>query len=152
MSQRRRLAVLLLAPAVALGLSACTAEENRPLPTATPVQELDVGTYRSTSLTSTSEFEFTDPDDSLTMWIDDESGDRIAIDNPCNTLGSSFVLADGVLTPGDVSTTLAACAPPGDAIDRWVGSILSEPLTVTRSGSELTFTNDWGQMVFAPER
>lgn len=150
MSHRRRLAVLLLAPAVAVGLAACTAEENEPLPTATPVQELDLGTYRSTSLTSTSEFEFTDPSDSLTLWIDDEAGDRLSIDAPCNTMGGPYDLSESVMTISDIVTTLAGCVPPGDTLDRWVESILSDPLTVTRSGADLTFRNSWGEMVFTP--
>jgi heat shock protein HslJ len=151
MSHRRRLAVLLLAPAIAVGVSSCTAEENEPLPTATPLQELDLGTYRSTSLTSTSEYEFTDPSGSLTMWIHDEAGDRLSIDAPCNTMGGPFDLSDSVVTIGYITTSLVGCEPPGDTLDKWVGSILSDPLTVTRSGTDLTFRNSWGEMAFTPD-
>ncbi|QHC58694.1 META domain-containing protein [Rathayibacter sp. VKM Ac-2760] len=150
MSHRRHLAVLLLACAVAVGLTACTSEEKEPLPTVTSVQELDLGTYRSTSLSSTSEHEFTNPSDSLTMSIDDD-GDRMYVDTPCNTIGGAFDLSDSVIAISNITTTLAVCIPPGETLDRWVERILSDPLTVTRSGTDLTFRNSWGEMVFTPD-
>jgi len=146
---RNRTAALLLLATVSLGTQvACTADPDQPEPTSTPVQELEPGEYRSRSLISTSEIKFTDPGDSLSMTITKDGNYRVTIGDPCNAKSGPFHLTDGLVTITKLSSTASGCIPPGDAIDRWVNEILVEPLAVTRSGSDLTWKNSVGEMVF----
>ncbi|MWV48080.1 META domain-containing protein [Rathayibacter sp. VKM Ac-2803] len=146
MSRRRTTALLLTAGSLAAALVACTADREAPTPTT--VAELEPGEYRSTSLSGTLVDAVTDPAASILLVITRDGGDRLTIDDGCNTQSGPFRLDDGVLTVTRLSTTFVACEPPRDEAGALVSGLLSEPVSVARSGGEMTWTNPLGEIVF----
>lgn len=148
MSIRRAAVLLALAFSLVAAQVACTADRERPIPTSTPVSELEPGEYRSTSLTSTTGDEFTDPADSLSLTISRDGNYRLSIDDGCNVQSGPFHIDDGIITVTKLSATFVACEPPRGDSGTFASDLLSAPVSATRAGADLSWANSTDEIVF----
>jgi heat shock protein HslJ len=148
MPRFRSIVLLTIAATIPFALVACTSDREPPTPTASPVAELDAGEYRSASLASTTVDDFEDPADALDLTIVRDGGDRLTVNNGCNTQSGPFQLEDGVMTVTQLVTTMSGCIPPHGDAGVFLDEFLSEPVNVTRSGDDLVWTSPLGEIVF----
>ncbi len=55
-------------------------------------------------------------------------GHRLSVNGGCNGMGGTYALRDGVLTTGEMASTLMACDPPLMEADAEIARLLSAPL------------------------
>ena len=154
----RSIALLLLAGTIAATLVGCTpgSEQPRSIPTPTPtptlVAEVESGEYRSISLSSAASGDFTAPTDRIDLTITSDgagagAGD-FGFENGCFLQTGSFAFENGVLTITRIITLLSGCVAPAGAAGSFFSELLAEPVTVTRSGDTIMWTNPLGEAVF----
>lgn len=56
------------------------------------------------------------------------AGHRLAVSGGCNGMGGTYALRDGVLTTGEMASTLMACDPPLMEADAEIARLFSTPL------------------------
>ena len=150
----RSIALLLLAGTIASTLVGCTpgSEQPRSIPTPTPTQvaEVESGEYRSISLSSAASGDFTAPTDriDLTITSDGAGAGDFGFENGCFLQTGSFAFENGVLTITRIITLLSGCVAPAGAAGSFFSDLLAEPVTVTRSGDTIMWTNPLGEAVF----
>lgn len=134
LTRSRSIALLVIAAMIPFTLGACTTDTEPPTPTA--------------SLSSTTVDDFEDPSDALSLTIANDGNHRLTIDNGCNAQSGPFQLEDGVMTVTQLSSTTSGCVPPRGGAGAFLDELLSEPVTVTRSGDDMVWTNPLGRIVF----
>ena len=154
----RSIALLLLAGTIAATLVGCTpgSEQPRSIPTPTPtptptlVAEVESGEYRSISLSSAASGDFTAPTDriDLTITSDGAGAGDFGFENGCFLQTGSFAFENGVLTITRNITLRSGCVAPAGAAGSFFNELLAEPVTVTRSGDTIMWTNPLGEAVF----
>jgi hypothetical protein len=150
----RTISLLLLAVTIAGTLVGCTSGSEQSKPTATPtptlVAELESGQYESTSLTSITSDDVEAPADrlDLTITMDGAGAGEFAFDDGCNLQTDSFAFENGVLTVTHTMTLLSGCVAPAGPAGHVFDELLGEPVTVTRLGDDMRWTNAVGEIVF----
>lgn len=80
--------------------------------------------------------------------MDGAGAGEFAFDDGCNLQTDSFAFENGVLTVTHTMTLLRGCVAPAGAAGHLFDELLGEPVTVTRLGDGMRWTNAVGEIVF----
>ena len=76
----------------------------------------------------------------MTIEVD---GDHLAVNAGCNSLSAAYSWTDNTLQwVGDPAATMMACDPKLQAQDDWITGLLTQGLTATLDGDQLTLESE----------
>jgi heat shock protein HslJ len=134
-----RIALIILV--LALGLAAC--DDAQPPPTGSPPR-LAGTAWRAIAVAGKLPVAGHEPTIAF-------GPDRVSGSGGCNGFGGTYTYIDGVLTFGEMATTLALCAGPVGSVETSFSQILSsvQRLSINENG-QLLLEGIGGQMLLVP--